>query len=159
MSSMEAHQTEPSTLLFDVWVVANATRALLDHALRPSGLSAEDFALYSAIRRGGNGITPSELAELMGLAPTTISSAVSRLESRTHICRLPNPADARSYRIKLTAAGRSAHAAATKLFIPVLHKVETELGLPVHKAQNVLSALNSAVRSSSSALDRGKWSG
>ena len=64
------------TLLFDVWVVANSTRAVLDEALRPSGLSAEEFALYSAVRRDG-GITPTELASLMALPPTTVSSIVA----------------------------------------------------------------------------------
>ena len=50
-----------STLLFDLWVVANSTRALLDHALRSTGLTAQEFAVYSAIRRCVGGVTPSRL--------------------------------------------------------------------------------------------------
>src|SRR5450759_2302661 len=68
------------TLLFDVWVVANSTRALLDDALRPSGLNAEEFALYSALRRDG-GVTPTELAALMAFPSTTVSSIVARIGS------------------------------------------------------------------------------
>ena len=88
------------TLLFEVWLVANSTRALLDSALRASGLNAEDFALYSALARPG-GITPTELAGMMALPPTTVSSIVRRLARRGHVGRTPNPADARSYRIEL----------------------------------------------------------
>jgi DNA-binding MarR family transcriptional regulator len=134
------------TLLFDVWLVANSTRALLDRALSPSGLNAEDFALYSALVRPG-GATPTELATMMALAPTTISSTVRRLERRGHICRTPNPADARSYRIELTSSGHDAHTRAGQLFLPVLAHVEGSLGMPVSEAENVLRLIEAAVRS------------
>ena len=132
------------TLFFDVWVVASSTRALLDRALRPSGLSAEDFALYSAIRRDG-GVTPTELSSLMALPPTTVSSIVTRLERRGHVRRVPNPADARSYRIQLTPSGQAAHTAAGELFTPVLGRVEAALSIPPGQARDALAAINSAV--------------
>lgn len=152
---MSKHTDDGGTLLFDVWVVANSTRALLDRALRPSGLSAEEFALYSAIGPGG-GITPTELASLMALPPTTISSIVARLERRGHVQRVPNPGDARSYRIGLTAAGRAAHTAAGALFAPVLGRVEAALGLPASQARSTLAAINSAVRTATSAQETGR---
>lgn len=137
------------TLLFEVWLVANSTRALLDAALRTSGLNAEDFALYSALARPG-GATPTELATMMALPPTTISSIVRRLERRGHICRTPNPADARSYRIELTTSGHDAHMRAGQLFLPVLAHVEASLGMPVPEAENVLRLIEAAVRSATS---------
>jgi len=132
------------TVLFDVWVVANSTRALLDRTLRPSGLSAEDFALYSAIRREG-GVTPTELSSLMALPPTTVSSIVTRLQRRGHVRRSPNPADARSYRIQLTPSGQAAHTAAAELFTPVLARVQAALSIPPGQARDALAAINSAV--------------
>lgn len=132
------------TLLFDVWVLANSTRAVLDDALRPSGLGAEEFALYSAIRREG-GITPTELASLMALPPTTVSSIVARLQRRGHARRAPNPGDARSHRIELTEAGLAAHAAAAGFFAPVLARVELALGPGVAEARATLSAIRDAV--------------
>jgi DNA-binding MarR family transcriptional regulator len=132
-----------------VWVVANSTRALLDRALRPSGLNAEEFALYSAISRDG-GVTPTEVAAVMALPPTTVSSTVARLERRGHVRRVPNPADARSYRIRLTAAGLAAHAAAGALFAPVLSTVEAALSLPPDQARAALAAINSAVLAATS---------
>lgn len=147
-----SEDTDGYTLLFDVWVVASSTRALLDRALRASGLSAEEFALYSAIRRDG-GITPTELASVMALPPTTVSSAVTRLERRGHVRRAANPADARSYRIELTAAGRAAHTAAAALFAPVLARVEAALSLPPADARAVLAAVNDAVLTATSAQE------
>jgi DNA-binding MarR family transcriptional regulator len=138
-------QREDTTLLFDLWVVANSTRALLDHALHSTGLTAEEFALYSAIRRSVGGVTPSQLAEIMGLAPTTISSVVSRLESRDHICRVPNPKDARSYRVELTAEGRAAHLAAGNIFMPILQAVEAHLGQSTEEVRDALGALRAAI--------------
>jgi DNA-binding MarR family transcriptional regulator len=132
------------TLLFDIWVVANSTRSLLDQALHPSGLSAEQFALYSAVRRDG-GVTPTELASLMALPATTVSSIVARLERRGHLKRAPNPDDGRSCRIQLTTAGHAAHAAAAELFGPVLAKVQAALTVPLPQALATLADINSAV--------------
>src|SRR5450759_3128382 len=132
------------TLLFDVWVVANSTRALLDDALRPSGLNAEEVQLYRALRRAG-GLTSTERAALMAFPPTTVSSIVARLERRGHVRRARNPDDARSYRIQLTPAGRATHSAAAKLFAPVLAGVKAALTLPIAEALAALAAINSAV--------------
>lgn len=142
---MRADSDGGSTLLFDIWVVANSTRALLDRVLRPSGLTAEEFALYSALR-SRDGTTPTQLAALMGLPPTTVSSVVGRLESRGHIQRFPNPPDARSYQIRLTPAGRATHKAATKLFAPVLGEVQDALTVPLDEARTVLVVIAAAVR-------------
>jgi DNA-binding MarR family transcriptional regulator len=135
---------EDRTLLFEVWLVANSTRALLDGALRSAGLNAEDFALYSLLARGGT--TPTELAGMMALPRATVSSIVRRLERRGHSRRVPDPHDGRSYRIELTQAGRSAHARAGRLFLPVLAHVESGLGIPLAQARSVLSAIDAAVR-------------
>ena len=141
---MSTEDLEPSTLLFDVWVLANSTRALLDRALRASGLNAEEFAQYSAIRQAGS-ITPTELAAIMGLAPTTISSSLARLEDRGHIRRAPSPTDARSHQIQLTPAGLRAHRHAAQLFAPVLHDVKSAISMSVADAQTALAALSAAV--------------
>lgn len=133
------------TLLFEVWLVANSTRALLDGALRRGGLDAEDFALYSVLARPG-GATPTDLAAMMARPATTVSSIVSRLEGRGHVRRTPNPDDARSYRIELTRSGRHAHARAGRLFLPVLAQVEANLGMPVSQAEDVLRLIEAAVR-------------
>jgi DNA-binding MarR family transcriptional regulator len=82
----------------------------------------------------------------MGLPATTVSSIVNRLDRRTHIRRVPNALDARSYLIELTPAGRKALRAADKLFRPVLSQVQAGLDRPTADVRNVLAAVTDAAR-------------
>ncbi len=91
-----------TTLLLDVWLVSRSTHGLLDEALAPAGLTADEFAVYSMLRGSEEGSTPSELAGWMAAPPTTVSSYVKRFEGRGHVERVPNPDDRRSYRLRLT---------------------------------------------------------
>ena len=115
-----------ANVLFDVWLVSRAVHALIDDAIRPSGLDADEFAIYSVLA-SGTAMTPSELADWMAAPPTTVSSYVKRFERRGHVRRVPNPEDRRSYRVELTATGREAHYAAGALFRPTLDHVDEAL--------------------------------
>ncbi len=95
---------EGTNVLFDVWLVSRATFAVLDAALAPSGLTADEFAIYSVLTSSGS-MTPSELARWMAAPLTSMSSYIKRFEGRGHITRVANPADGRSYRLQLTANG------------------------------------------------------
>ena len=114
-------------VLFDVWLVSRATTALLDEALRGSGLDSDEFAVYSVLASTEH-MTPTELARWMSAPPTTVSSYVKRFEQRGHIVRTPNPDDGRSYRLSLTPAGRRAHQIAGTLSLPVLDTVRDRIG-------------------------------
>ena len=135
-----------ATLLFEVWLVSRAATDLLDAALAPAGLNADEFAIYSVLL-SGESLTPTDLAKWMAAPPTTVSSYVKRFEARGHITRDRNPADGRSYFIRLTAAGANAHAKAQALFIPVLVDVLATLD---RREATVRAALLSTRR----ALDR-----
>lgn len=115
-----------ANVLFDVWLVSRAVHALIDDVIRPSGLDADEFAIYSVLA-SGTAIMPSELAGWMAAPPTTVSSYVKRFERRGHVRRVPNPDDRRSYRVELTSAGREAHQAAGALFQPTLDHVDQAL--------------------------------
>ena len=112
---------------FLVWLTSRATADVLDAALAPAGLSSDEFAIYSVLTAVTT-ITPTELARWMAAPPTTVSSYVKRFEARGHVEREPNPVDRRSYRIKLTPAGRRAHTKAATLFTPVRTRIESALG-------------------------------
>ena len=114
-------------VLFDVWLVSRATTALLDNAIRDSGLDSDEFAVYSVLASNEH-MTPTELARWMSAPPTTVSSYVKRFEERGHVLRAPNPDDGRSYRLRLTPAGRRAHRAAGARFLPVLADVVDRIG-------------------------------
>ena len=49
---------------------------------------------------------PGDLAQLFGVAPTTLSSVVARLARRGLLDRQPDPEDGRAVRIALTPAGQ-----------------------------------------------------
>jgi DNA-binding MarR family transcriptional regulator len=129
VKGLAAHEVrdEDVDVTFMVWLTSRATADLLDAALAPAGLSGDEFAIYSVLTAAPS-ITPTELARWMAAPPTTVSSYVKRFEGRGHVQREPNPADRRSYRIRLTPAGRRAHRAAVALFLPVRTRIADALG-------------------------------
>ncbi|MFM2078425.1 MAG: hypothetical protein RJA49_2315 [Actinomycetota bacterium] len=133
-------------MLFDVWLVARATFAVLDAALAPSGLTADEFAIYSVLL-STDAMTPSDLARWMAAPPTSMSSYIKRFEARGHVTRIENPDDGRSYRLRLTPAGRAAHRAAGALFLPVLAQVEVALDQPARAVRSTLQGLHRALPS------------
>lgn len=126
-TSMDEVDPGVGNVLFDTWLVSRAVHALIDHAIRASGLDADEFAVYSTLA-SSDGLTPTELAQWMAAPTTTVSSYVKRFERRGHVTRIPNAEDRRSYRLRLTATGREAHRAAGELFAPTLAAVEEVLG-------------------------------
>ncbi len=133
-------------LLFDVWLVSRATTALIDDAVRASGLDADEFAIYSMLA-STQGMTPTELAHWMAAPATTVSSYVKRFEHRGHATRTPHPHDRRSYRVQLTDAGRAAHLAAGELFQPALDEVTRRVGRGVADTHRRLRTLHQVVSS------------
>jgi DNA-binding MarR family transcriptional regulator len=136
--------TEGTNVLFDVWLVSRAVTGALDAALAPTGLTADEFGIYSVLTTADS-MTPSELARWMSAPPTTVSSYVKRLEARGHIERERNPDDGRSYVLSLTPAGRRAHQAAGARFLPVLDHVVSSLGPKEPGVRRALAALRGAV--------------
>ena len=135
---------EEVDVTFMVWLTSRATADLLDSVLAPAGLDGDEFAIYSVLTAAPS-ITPTELARWMAAPPTTVSSYVKRFEARGHVEREPNPADGRSYRIRLTPAGRRAHRAAAKLFIPMRTRVEEGLGTQATEVREALLTLRSVL--------------
>ena len=131
-------------VLLDVWSVARAVSDLLNDALVPSGLTADEFAVYSLLVRQGP-LTPSELAEQMATPPTTVSSYVARFERRGHVVRERHPRDGRSYRVRLTDSGRASHRRAADLFRPLRHEVERALGGDEPAVRDALARLRGAL--------------
>jgi DNA-binding MarR family transcriptional regulator len=136
--------TDGTNVLFDVWLVSRATHGLLDAALAPTGLSADEFGLYSVLT-SAESMTPSELARWMCAPLTTMSSHVKRMEGRGHVRRTRNPEDGRSYVLSLTAEGRRVHRAAGARFLPVLARVVDALGPDEPDVRRALAQLRTAL--------------
>jgi DNA-binding MarR family transcriptional regulator len=135
---------ESVDVTFLVWLTSRATTDLVDAALGPAGLDGDEFAIYSILTAAPL-ITPTELARWIAAPLTTVSSYVKRFEARGHVQREPNPADRRSYRIKLTPAGRRAYRSAAALFIPLRSRVAVALGEREDEVREALVTLRTVL--------------
>jgi DNA-binding MarR family transcriptional regulator len=103
------------SLLFDVFVLQQRVRLLLEAAMASSPLRPEDYAVYSVVFED-EAVSPTSMAAQLSMPLTTVVDYVRVMESRGHSRRIPNPEDGRSYLVVLTAAGLRAHREANVLF-------------------------------------------
>jgi DNA-binding MarR family transcriptional regulator len=92
-------------LFLQPYVLAQLSAALIARVVEGSEVTASEYATTSCLAARG-AITPSELAEELGLAPTTLSAMIDRLVQKKQVRRVRHPDDGRSYRLELTARGR-----------------------------------------------------
>ncbi len=96
--------TRGRNVLFRLFVLGHLADDLLGRAMVDLNLNPSDFAVQSAIR-AFQPVTPTRLAALLGMPPTTLSSYLRRLEARRQIRRRPNPEDGRSTLLEVTKIG------------------------------------------------------
>ncbi|MGH7122393.1 MAG: MarR family winged helix-turn-helix transcriptional regulator [Acetobacteraceae bacterium] len=99
-----------------------------DAALRPFGLTNRQFSLLMALNRPeppGLG----SLAELLAMDHATLTANLKPLERRRLLQSLPDPADARRRRLRLTEAGRRLLLAALPAWRSSEEAVEQAVGI------------------------------
>jgi DNA-binding MarR family transcriptional regulator len=101
---MSASQSRGRNVLFRLFILGQLADDLLGRAMVGLKVQPNDFAVLSAIR-AFQPITPSRLAALLGMPPTTLSSYLRRLEGRRLVRRRPNPDDGRSSLLEVTKTG------------------------------------------------------
>ena len=107
-----------------------AARALarrFDDALRPTGLTNQQFSLLMALNRP-EPPTMAPVAQMLAMDRTTLTAALKPLERRGLLRIEPDPQDRRSRRIVLTEAGEAVLAQAVPIWRET-HKL-VEAGLP-----------------------------
>jgi DNA-binding MarR family transcriptional regulator len=98
--------------------VQRAARALarrFDEALRPAGLTHGQFSLLMSLNRP-EPPRMAAVAALLAMDRTTLTANLKPLERRGLVAVAVDPADRRSRRLRLTAAGRAALSAALPLW-------------------------------------------
>jgi DNA-binding MarR family transcriptional regulator len=98
---MAIEQRGPFLLVF---AVDQQLAALLGQTMRGAPLRPAEFAVYSALRLE-QPVTPTRLAAVLGMPPTTLSSALRKMSDSGHLRRTPNPDDGRSQLLELTGRG------------------------------------------------------
>ena len=85
--------------------VCKAHRGSIGDALAEVGLHVgQEMVLLHLWQR--DGLTPSELAEALGVEPPTVTNMLSRMERAGLLKRCRDPEDARCTRVYLTEQGR-----------------------------------------------------
>ena len=136
---------EPMSILMDTWLIANLTAGLLDDSLERSGMSGDDFALYSLLNAYGPA-TPSQIARWTGLRATTVSAALKRLAARGHTVRDSTAGDRRSYTVALNGDGRAAHRETAAVFWSETRKLAEILGDREGELRQQLQTLDASLR-------------
>lgn len=131
------------SVLFDVFAVAQRTRALLDVALDGAPLTPAQYAVYSAVFDHGP-LSASDLARLVGMPVTSVHDEVTAMVARGHVERRRDPRDRRAVLLRLTAPGRRVHRETNKRFEVAIRAVERRLGLPVAEVRLALGELGRA---------------
>ena len=130
--------------LLQVYVAGQLAGDLLREELGTT-ITGERFALLSVIGALAP-ITPSDLARRLGMAPTTVSTWLARLEADGSARRRPNPHDGRSQLIELTTAGREELQRAMPDFRRAVARVRAALGEDLDEVLNGLDRLVAGLR-------------
>jgi DNA-binding MarR family transcriptional regulator len=132
-------------VLFRLFILGQLADDLLGRAMSGSRLQTNDFAVLSAIR-AFQPITPSRLAALLGMPPTTLSSYLRRLEARHLVRRRPNPEDGRSSLLEVTKTGDTQTVSALPALQGSVARVHERLDYSPRELDLALDRLEDALR-------------
>ena len=119
---------------------------LLSLALAGTGIAAEDAPIYNVLEHRGR-VTPTQLGEALGMAPSTVTYRTKGLAERGHLERVDNPDDGRSALLALTPAGLRAWHEVLPGFLAALRAAEGRLAIPQVEAGRALTACIDALES------------
>lgn len=80
----------------------------LNQALEQEDLTVAQFAaikdieIYTVKKGTGQGVTAAQIADRLDMDKPTVSGVINRLVDKNYVEKLPNPADGRSFLLKLT---------------------------------------------------------
>jgi DNA-binding MarR family transcriptional regulator len=132
-------------VLFRLFILGQLADDLLGRAMVDLPLNANDFAVQSAIR-AFQPVTPTRLAALLGMPPTTLSSYLRRLEARRQIKRRRNPEDGRSSLLEVTKIGDRNVVAAFPALRGSIARVHEQLDYSSQDLDLALDRLEDALR-------------
>jgi DNA-binding MarR family transcriptional regulator len=140
------------SLSFDVFAVNQRLGAYLDRALEGTGIRPAEYAVYSLMLEAGPR-TPTELAAMLGVPASTLSTYLTAMLGRGDARRIPNPADGRSVRVVLTDRGRAVVRRVNPAFTHAQRLLEGSLGRPVDEIRAVLQDLGESIERAGDALE------
>ena len=129
----------PYFVLFnEVGIIEQLVRTLLESRL-PAGFLISHFSVLNHLIRVQDGQTPRVLARAFQVPKNTMTHTLAVLERHELIDILPNPADRRSKRVFITAAGRAFRDRAIDDIAPDLEAVRAQF--PEDRITDILPTL------------------
>jgi DNA-binding MarR family transcriptional regulator len=112
---MNDNRREEHAGLFTLLHAAGVAEGHLESKLNAAGLSLAKLAALVAIRDAGESLPLTQLAERLSCVKSNITQLVDRLEADGLVSRAADPHDRRSRLAVMTAAGRKACDAGTRI--------------------------------------------
>jgi DNA-binding MarR family transcriptional regulator len=117
---------------------------IVDVQVTPIGIPPFLLALLTHVR-DHEPVSPTEISRVSGAPMTTLRDNIQRLVDRKLVRRTPNPADRRSYLLRLTARGRAVMPAADPALLEAYLALERHLPRPRAEYERMLDELNDAL--------------
>jgi DNA-binding MarR family transcriptional regulator len=133
-----------SSLLFDLFAASQQVKTLLTVAMADAGLGPDEYAVYSGVFEFAP-ITPTDLAAVVGMPPTTLSHYIRRMREAGHLAEKRDPRDGRSRTLSLTRSGRAAHRRANRKFEVAYRAFVRRVGSPA-RVKTALVTIEAAAR-------------
>jgi DNA-binding MarR family transcriptional regulator len=140
------------SLPFDIFELSTRLGTYLGHALEGTGVRPAEYAVYSLMLEAGPR-TPSELAAMLGMPLSTMSTYLGAMLGRGDARRIPNPSDGRSVRVVLTDRGRGVVRTVNPPFTRALVALEANLDAPVGDVRAVLRDVLEAIERADAQLN------
>ncbi len=132
-------------LLLQPFVVSQLVGSLVEEIVAGSDVSASEFAVTSSLAILGT-TTPTELARLLGLSPTTLSAMLKRLAARGQVRRSRHPGDGRSSVLALTARGERTNRRNLERFAAAAGRLRANLDADPEDVLEPMRRLEAALR-------------
>lgn len=140
------------------YALSQQTQRLLDEHIDMSRMAGGAFAVYSVVG-AAEPVTPSRLAEVLGMPPTSLSYIIRRMHEAGHLKRVRNPDDGRSVLLRLTPRGRKILDEALRGFADAIAAFRAELDVEEPVLLTHLEAMSAALARATSAADDAKAAG
>jgi len=140
------------SLPFDIFELSTRLGVYLARVLEGTGVRPSEYAVYSLMLEAGPR-TPSELAAMLGMPNSTLSTYLSAMLARGDARRIPNPSDGRSVRVVLTDRGRGVVRTVNPPFTKAVRALEANLDAPVADVRDVLRGILDAIERAEDALE------
>ena len=141
---------EPN-LFLQFFLAGQPIRRLIEQAIEDSGLSAGEYAVFSAIEEL-EPVTPADVARVVGAPRPTLTAQFEHLIRLGLVRRQPHRSDKRSYTLRLTARGRRVKLDAGQALLAATRALDAELGGESEQTTAMLGRLRAAAEA---ALGRG----